>query len=86
MPEDRMNPPAAMTRLIAAALVLATLLNGAGVFLKRIGVMNPAAYAACIAEHCDAEVRGHWLGNHCSVWKITSVVPPHYQSCSPDGV
>ena len=80
MPENRVNPPTALARLIAAALVLAALLNGAGFFLKRIGVMDPAAYAAYIAEHCDAEVRGHWLGNHCNVWKITSVQPFRYQA------
>ena len=73
------NLPAAVARLTAAALVLTALLNGAGFFLKRIGVMNPAAYAAYIAEHCDAEVHGHWLGNHCSVWKITATDLPGYQ-------
>ncbi len=40
-----MSPPDTLARLLAVGLVLAVLLNGAGFYLKRIGVLDPAIYA-----------------------------------------
>lgn len=71
--------PLALARLVAAGLLLAALLNGAGFFLKRIGVIDPTAYAAYLAEHCDREVGKGWIGNHCSVWKPLATDPPRFE-------
>jgi hypothetical protein len=75
----RMNPPPALARLVAAGLLLAALLNGAGFFLKRVGVIDPAGYAAYLADYCNAEVGKGWIGNHCSVWKPVASDPPRFE-------
>lgn len=74
-----MSTPDKLAPLFAAGLVLAVLLNGAGFFLKRVGVIDPAAYAAYLAEYCDTDVGKGWIGNHCSVWKPVASDPPRFE-------
>jgi hypothetical protein len=55
-----------LARLVAVGLLVAALANGAGFFLKRIGVLEHDAYLAYQAEYCDADSSARWIGNRCS--------------------
>ncbi|TVQ90839.1 MAG: hypothetical protein EA400_05660 [Chromatiaceae bacterium] len=58
-----------LARLVAVGMLVAALANGAGFFLKRIGVLEHAAYAAYLADYCDPDRTARWLGNRCSHWR-----------------
>ena len=64
-----------LTRLAAIALVLASLLNGTGYLLRRVGWLDPAGYRNDLLRFCRHPVQELWLPLSCHFQRILSLDP-----------
>ena len=71
-----MNPERrGLTRLVAIAVLLASLLNGTGYLLRRIGWLDPAGYRNDLLRFCRQPVQELWLPLSCHFQRILSLDP-----------
>jgi len=64
-----------LTKLAAIALVLASLLNGTGYLLRRVGWLDRAGYHTDLLRFCRQPVQELWLPLSCHFQRILSLDP-----------
>jgi hypothetical protein len=78
----KMAMPPSLAKLLAAALLAATLCNGAGFYLKRTGVWDGAGYRDFWAVHCGIGDRRH-LEWQCGTFTTSLAIDQRAQSPPP---
>jgi hypothetical protein len=61
--------------LVGLLMVLASLLNGSGFFLRRIGVLDGDAYRKDLSVFCSQPLQNWWLPASCHFRKVLSLDP-----------
>lgn len=61
--------------LVGLSALLATLANGSGFFLRRIGVVDPVAYQQDLLTFCTQPIQQFWLPASCHFRKVLSLQP-----------
>jgi hypothetical protein len=69
--------------LLAAAVVVATLLNGLPFYLRRIGLIDRAAYLADLARFCRPPIQHWWLPASCHFRKLLALQPLRLDRIDP---
>jgi len=73
--------PQTLALFIGIALIVATLANGAGVYLRKLGIIEPEAYRTYWALQCNGITQGNPItgtGEGCSTYVKEN--PPHHLS------
>ena len=64
-----------LQRMIGIGLIVAVLLNGAGFFLKRVGLMDRKAYHTYMTDFCQPGNESAWIGKRCGEWRRSLADP-----------